>query len=103
MRGERRLLIDEGGRLPGDAGLGKLRAHRADELLGAVGEALVAREDVEPPEAGGHLPRRQDGGRAGCGGELGDHRCSRRGIGDRGDRGVASADVLPAERLGDLA
>ena len=47
------------GRLPGDARVGQLRAHRVDELLRAVGETLVAREDVEAPEAGCHLPRRQ--------------------------------------------
>ena len=69
----------------------------------AVGEPFVAREDVEAPEGGRHLARRQDGGRAGCRRELRDHGRPRRSIRDRGDRGVAPTDVLPAERLGDLA
>ena len=57
---ERRLLVDEACGLPGDARARQLRPHGADELLRAVREPFLAREEVEPPEAGCDLAGRQD-------------------------------------------
>jgi len=102
-RGNSILLVDERGRLPGHPCPRQLGPGRADELLAAIGETLLAWEEVEPPEARRDQPGREHGRDPRCGREAGDRLPRGWTVHDRRDRRIASPDTVEVELLGDLA